>query len=135
MELPVKIPSGTDFRHPVLAIGVIGFSPFSILKCTTSNGIDTNEKDKHDNVEYRELMPVYFHSFKNSGFARITVVAQQVLCVVPPVAIRVLTQHCATIIAWCWWLATTGLHAQQQDHKPFTINTYISRLINTKLNS
>lgn len=69
------IPSGSDFSHPVFAIRVIGFSSFGVSESTAANGIDSNEEDKHDNVKNRELVPIPSDIFKNTSFARITLVA------------------------------------------------------------
>lgn len=69
------IPSGSDFGHPVPPILVIGFSSFSVLESTASNGIYSNEDNKHHNIEDRELVPVPFDIFKNSCLARIALVA------------------------------------------------------------
>lgn len=87
---PVEIPSGSDFRHTVLAMRVIGYSPLCVLKSTTTNRVNANEEDEHDNVKNRYLLPISSHIFKNSSFARVAFIAQQIRVIIPTVTIRVL---------------------------------------------
>lgn len=108
-DVPVEIPSGSDFRHTVLAMRVIGYSPLSVLESTTTNGVNTNEEDEHDNVKNRYLLPISSNIFKNSSFARVTFIAQQIRVIIPKVTIRVLWHCCQSIVACCWWLATPWL--------------------------
>ena len=103
--LHLVVPSWLNFRHSILAICIISSSSFRVSECTTTNWVNDNEKNEHDNIKNRELMPVSSCSLKHGYFARIAVVAQYVGCPVPSVAIRIL--H---VLAACtWWLAAPRL--------------------------
>lgn len=92
------IPSGFDFAHPVLTIGVTSFGSFSVLESAAANRIDANEKHKHDNVKNRELVPVLPHVLQHPCLAGIALVAQQVWRIVPLVAILVLGCCCCHVV-------------------------------------
>lgn len=112
MDSPVVIPSGSDFGHPVFAIGIIRFRSFCVSESTTPYGINSYEKNKHGDSENRELVPIPSYVFKHTSFARITLIAEQIGGIVPPVAIRVLCHHHCfnVVIASSWWLTTSRLH-------------------------
>lgn len=102
------IPSGSDFGHMILAVGIILFSSLGVSKRTTTDGVNDNEKNEYHNIENRELMPVFSCSLKHTCFARVALEAQHVGCPVPSVAIGVLT----VLAAWRRRLAAARLHAQ-----------------------
>lgn len=112
VDSPMVIPSGSDFGHPVFTIGVIRFSSFCVSESTTPNGINSYEKHKHGDSENWELVPIPSYVFKHTSFARITLIAEQIGGIVPPVAIRVLCHHrcCRVVSASSWWLTTSRLH-------------------------
>jgi len=49
--LPVIIPSGSDFGHPVFPIRVISLSPSRILESAASYRVNPNQKHQHHNVK------------------------------------------------------------------------------------
>ncbi|WVY97506.1 hypothetical protein V8G54_029657 [Vigna mungo] len=106
------IPSGSNFGHPVFTIGIIRFSSFCVSESTTANGINSYEKHKHGDSENREFVPIPSYIFKHTSFARITLIAEQIGGIVPPVAIRVLCHHhcCHVVSASSWWFTTSRLY-------------------------
>lgn len=67
--VPVKVPSGSDFGHPVLAILIVGLSSASIAKGAAADAVDGDEKDEDDDIEDRDLVPVTPHIFKHPSLA------------------------------------------------------------------
>ena len=85
------IPSGSDFGHMILAVGIILFSSLGVSKRTTTDGVNDNEKNEYHDIENGELMPIFPCSLKHTCFARVALEAQHVGRPVPSVAIGVLT--------------------------------------------
>lgn len=123
LDSPMVIPSGSDFGHPVFSIGIVRFSSSCVSESTAPNGINPYEKHKHGDCENRELVPIPSYVFKHTSFARITLIAEQIRGIVPPVAIRVLSHHCCchVVSASSWWLTTSRL---QNPNSKNTIITY-----------
>ena len=120
IDLAMVVPSWSNFGHPVLAIRVISFSPYSVLESTATNWINPNQQQKRDNIQNWEFVPIPSDRFKHPSFAWITLIAKHCWSIVPSVTIWVLGYHCHhVVIAWCWWLAATRLHRK---HKNFNYN-------------
>lgn len=49
--LHLVIPCGLNFDHAILAMCVISLSSFGVSKRTTTDRVNGNEKNEHDNVE------------------------------------------------------------------------------------
>ena len=74
-NIPVEVPSGADFSHAVMTIRVIGISPTGILEGTTTDAVNANEQNEHNNVQDREFMPIPSNSLQHTCLTRITFVA------------------------------------------------------------
>lgn len=67
-----------------------GIGPTGVPKSATSNGINGDEKNKHDDDENGELMPFPSRFLQNRRLARITTVTKHIHCVAPVVAVSIL---------------------------------------------
>lgn len=110
---PVVIPSGTNLGHPISTIRIIRLSPLGISESTAPNAVNTNENQKHNNVEHRYLFPIPSDFLKDTCPTRIALVAKDVWGIVPNVAVWVLCHCCHCVVACCWWFTATRLNRRQ----------------------
>lgn len=73
---PVIVPTRTDFRHAVIIRRMIRMSGVaSVVEGAATSCIDSDEEDKDQNINDRQLFPVKTDLLKNTSFASITLVA------------------------------------------------------------
>ena len=110
-NVPIVVPSWSNFGHSVVTIRVVGFGPLGVTEGTAADGVNTDEEDDNDDVEDGELMPVPSNVLKDTRLTRVAFVAQQVTGIVPPVAVGILSHHRPrrhhVVVAHRWRLATT----------------------------
>ena len=113
-------PTRLLFLHSGLAIGLIIVDPFVVPKRCTSDHVNNHKDDQYDDVDHRDLPPTLLHASQNPGLAGVTVVAQLLLVVAPPIAIEVGSHEpCPAgpgslvhiiVSAFCRGLAASRLH-------------------------
>lgn len=69
VSVPVEVPSGSDFGHPVFAIFIVGLGSASVAKGAAADAVDADEEDEDDDIEDGDLVPVTPHVFQDPSLA------------------------------------------------------------------
>lgn len=73
---PVVVPTRTDFSHAIIIRRMIRMCCVaSVVEGAATCSIDSDEEDKDQNVNHRQLSPVKTDLLKNTSFTSITLVA------------------------------------------------------------